>query len=225
MKKLLSFALLSTTMAVASPAWAGSNDGKLQVKVMGSYVITDGKITSVELDTLGLPAGSQTRADESQVPTIAAEYFITPNISVETICCITEHDVTGTGPVDGATLISNADVLPATLTLKYHMQTGLGFKPYIGAGPAYFFFIGEEPGATTSAAGATRQQLNDKFGGVVQAGVDVPLNDQGLGLSVDVKRYFLNTTAFWFDKDGNQLLRTRHRVDPWLLSAGVAYRF
>lgn len=225
MKKLLSFALLSTAMAVASPAWAGSNDGKLQVKVMGSYVITDGKITSVELDTLGLPPGSQTRADESQVPTIAAEYFVTPKFSLETICCITEHDVTGTGPVHGATLISNADVLPATLTFKYHMQTGLGFKPYIGAGPAYFFFINEKPGATTSAAGATRQQLNDKFGGVVQAGVDVPLNDQGLGLSVDVKRYFLNTTAFWFDKDGNQLLRTRHRVDPWLLSAGVAYRF
>lgn len=225
MKKLLSIALISTAMAVASPAWAGSQEGKLQIKVLGTFVNTNGKITSVVEDNLGLPAGTQTRSDESWIPTVAAEYFFTPNISIETICCITEHDVTGTGPLQGAGLISNADVLPATLLFKYHMQTGLGFKPYIGAGPAYFFFIGEDPGDTIRTLGATKQQLDDKFGVALQAGVDVPLNDDGLGLSVDVKRYFMNTTASWHDKDGNQLLRTHHRIDPWLFSAGVAYRF
>jgi len=52
----------------------------------------------------------------------------------------------------------------------------------------------------------------------------VPLNDTGLGLSVDVKRYFIDTTARWFV--GNTLaIETEHKLDPWVISAGLAYRF
>jgi outer membrane protein len=58
----------------------------------------------------------------------------------------------------------------------------------------------------------------------LQAGFDLPINDKGLGLSVDAKRYFVNTTASWFAGD-TEVLRTRHRIDPWVISAGLAYRF
>jgi len=58
----------------------------------------------------------------------------------------------------------------------------------------------------------------------LQAGFDVPLNDNGFGFSVDVKRYFIDTTARWFV--GNTLaIETEHKLDPWVISAGVAYRF
>lgn len=224
MKNTLKLAAAVAALAMSGAALAGSNDGKIQVKAMGTLVAPNGKITSVELDSIGLPAGTQTKADDNFVPTIAAEYFFTPNISLETICCVTQHDVTGTGPLAGAGLVSDANIIPATLTAKYHLVTGTGFKPYIGAGPTYFIFIDEKAGATAQALGATRQKMNDKVGFALQAGFDLPLNEKGLGLSVDAKRYFVNTTAHWYAGQ-TEVLRTRHRLDPWVVSAGLAYRF
>jgi len=218
---LMSIAALAMT---CSPATA-NDDGRFQVKLMGTAVLPDGEITDLQNNAIGLPAGSQTQANDNVVPTIALEYFASDNFSVETICCLTQHDIDGAGTIAGAEAVSDAKILPATLTAKYHV-TGLGgIKPYVGAGVTYFFFIDEGPGTTTAALGATRQQVNDKFGGVLQAGADIKLGDSGFGLSLDAKRYFLRTTARWFDAADNEILRTRHKIDPWVLSAGVAYRF
>ena len=76
-----------------------------------------------------------------------------------------------------------------------------------------------------SALGATRQQMNDHFGGVLQAGVDIPVNDSGMAISLDAKRYFLTTSAHWFNAAGTEVIGTRHRIDPWVISAGIAFRF
>ncbi len=224
MKPTILAALAATTMAV-TPQAARAEAGDVQVKLLGTAVLPDGEITELQNNAVGLPAGSQTAANDNYVPTIALEYFVSDNFSLETICCLTQHDVDGRAALAGAEAVSNAKILPATLTAKFHLNTESGFKPYIGAGPTYFVFIDEQPGATTAALGATRQQLNDKFGLAVQAGFDLPLGEDGFGLSVDAKRYFLRTTARWFDAGGTEVLRTRHKIDPWVISAGVSYRF
>ena len=211
----------------ASPAIAGSPDGQLQIKVLGTMVDPDGSIDEVILNP-GLPAGTDTAGDTNYVPTLAIEYFVTPNVSLETICCMTQHDVDAVSPaaLAGGQLVSNANIVPATLTLKYHLGEPGGFQPYIGAGPTYFIFIDEQPGAAArTVLGATRQRMNDHFGFALQAGFDMPINDQGVGLTVDVKRYFLSTTAHWFNATGTEILTTRHNIDPWVISAGIAYRF
>lgn len=227
MKKLalLSSTLFATAMLLSAAPTVAQTEGSVQVKVLGTAVLPDGKITEVRLDTLNLPAGTQAEADDNYVPTVAIEYFVSPNISFETICCVTQHDVTATGPLAGAGLISNANIIPATLTAKYHFAPEGGIRPYIGAGPTYFIFIDEGPGNSISGLGATRQTLSDSLGVAVQAGVDIPVNDSGLSVSLDAKRYWVSTTARWFDAADNQILRTRHAVDPWVLSAGIAYRF
>lgn len=208
----------------ASPA-AAQEAGDIQLKVLATAVLPDGKITDVVNDGIGLPAGTQTAADDNYVPTIAAEYFLSPNFSLETICCVTQHDVDGRGALAGAGLVSNANIIPATLTAKYHFGEAGGIRPYIGAGPTYFIFIDEKPGNTARALGATTQRMNDHFGVALQAGVDIPVNDSGMSISLDAKRYFLRTTARWFNAAGTEVLQTRHRIDPWVLSAGVAFRF
>lgn len=83
MKKLPAAAIAAAfaATAFAAPAHAGSTDGKWQIKVLGSAVLPDGKITRVEKDLIGLPAGSQTKANDNVVPTVAIEYFFTKNIS------------------------------------------------------------------------------------------------------------------------------------------------
>lgn len=220
-----SVAIAASVIGFAAPATAQDTAGRIQVKLLGTAVLTDGKISDVLVDRIGLPAGTQTAADDNYVPTIAVEYFVTPNISLETICCVTQHDVDGRGALAGAGLVSNATIIPATLTVKYHFGEAGGIQPYVGAGPTYFLFIDDEPGTTAIALGATRQQMNDHFGVALQAGVDIPVNDSGLAVSIDAKRYFLSTTAHWFNAAGTEVLATRHRIDPWLLSAGIAYRF
>ena len=207
----------------AAPAHAQDSDGKVQVKLLGSYVIPDGKITAVNEDIVGLPDTLQTEANENFVPTLAVEYFVSPNFSVETICCMTQHDVDAVSGLPNAELVSDAKLIPATLTAKYHLDAG-AVKPYVGAGATYFWWVDVEPGADTIPLGVTRTTLSDELGLVLQAGADIAIGDQGLGLTVDAKRYFVDTTARWYAGD-TLAIETDHKLDPWVLSAGVSYRF
>ncbi|MCA0909103.1 OmpW/AlkL family protein [Qipengyuania gaetbuli] len=218
------FALSFATLAIAAfPATASAEAGDLQVKLLGTLVSPDGEITRVDTDIVGLPADTQTKANDNFVPTLAIEYYFSDNFSVETICCMTQHDVDAVSGLPGAELVSNAKVIPATFTAKYHFDLG-AVRPYVGAGPTYFLWVGEDPGAATLPLGVTDTDLSDEFGVALQAGFDVDLNDKGLGLTFDAKRYFVDTTAQWYVGD-TLAIQTKHKLDPWVLSAGVSYRF
>ena len=223
MKRIpLSLAALSALALL--PGQAAAQAGDVRVKLLATLVAPDGKIRDVKTDLIGLPAGSEAKADDNVTPTIAIEYFVADHVSLETIAGVTQHDVNGRGALAGAELVSNAKIVPATLTVKYHFGEDGGVQPYIGAGPSYFIFIDEKPGAATRALGATRQKMGDKFGVAVQAGIDIPVNDRGLSLSFDAKRYILRPTAHWY-AGTTEVLATKHRLDPWVISAGVGFRF
>jgi outer membrane protein len=223
MRKAAALLALLGSVAVAQPALAAA-DGKLQIKVLGTAVLPDGKIEKVKKDLVGLPAGTQTKANDNVVPTVAIEYFFTPNVSLETICCLTQHDVDGTTGLPGAELVADAQIIPATFTLKYHLMPEGAIRPYIGAGPTYFLFIKDKPGAAARGLGANGFKLDDALGVALQAGVDVPVGGNGMVVSLDAKKYFVSTDAHWY-VDGTEVIRTRHKLDPWLLSAGVGFRF
>lgn len=216
-------ALAIAAMTTAMPAMA-QEAGDIQVRLFATTVMPDGAIDEVRTDTIGLPAGTQTKADDSVIPKVTIEYFLSPNFSIETYCCVSPHDVTGVGGLQGAELIDNAIILPATLTAKYHFDIGGGFKPYIGAGPAYFFIFSEDVGSDAAALGVTDVDLSDEFGVALQAGADIALGTNGWSLGLDAKKYFIGTTAT-FRAGDTTALRTDHDLDPWVLSAGVGFRF
>ena len=222
MKKVVVLAA-SALALVASPAAAQDREGTFQFKVLGTAVLPDGAIDEVNVDLVGLPAGTQTKANDNFVPTVAIEYFVTENISVETIAGVTQHDVDGTTGLPGAELVSNAKIVPATLTAKLHFDAG-GVKPYVGAGPTYWLIFDEQPGAATIPLGVTDFNLDNELGFALQAGVDVPLGDDGFAISLDAKRYFIDLTAQWYA--GSTLaIETEHKIDPWVLSVGVGFTF
>lgn len=228
-------AILSTGIAVlamiATPAVAQDRAGTVQVKVLGTGVLPDGEIDVQAVDTsttLGAAAAAittpfDTTANDNVVPTVAIEYFFTNNLSVETICCMTQHDVDGTGALAGTELVSNARLIPATVTAKYHVDAGV-IKPYVGVGATYFLWVSDKPGAFTVPLGITDTDLSDEFGFVLQGGVDIPLGEGGFGLSLDAKKYFVDTTARWYEGD-TLALQSEHKLDPWVLSAGVTFSF
>ena len=223
MKKLTLMAATAALAAAATPALAGSPDGRWQLKLLGTGVLVDGKITKVTNDLVGLPAGSQTDINDNVVPTVGVEYYATPSISIETICCLTQHHASGAGALAGTRIVDHVMILPATVTLKYHLDAG-PIKPYVGVGPSVFFFIDEKPGSTALTF-SNRVRLDNRIGVVLQAGVDIPVNADGLGISLDAKKYFMNTKAHFFNAAGTEVLTTVHKLDPWVLSAGVSYRF
>jgi len=210
--------------AAATPAFATDADGRLQVKVLATAVLPDGKIKDVKTNLVGIPATSQTKANDNVVPTVAIEYYATPDLSVETICCVTQHHVKGMGPIAGTDIVDHVLILPATLTLKYHARLG-PVRPYVGIGPSLFIIFDEKPGATARALGASRVKMSNELGLALQAGVDIPVNDKGIGISFDAKRYFMNTTATFYTAAGVEALKTKHALDPWVLSSGVYFRF
>jgi len=222
LRRLGGTALALALAGLAAPV-AAQEAGEIQIKVLGTAVLPDGEIDQVNLDLVGLPAGTQTVANDNFVPTLAIEYFVSSNVSVETICCVTQHDVDGVAGAAGTELVSDGVLIPATFTLKYHFNPG-GISPYVGAGPTYFMWIDDEPGATAVALGADDFSFSDELGFALQAGIDVPLGDNGFGASLDAKRYFVGTTATWF-ANGTPVIETEHNLDPWVLSAGVSYRF
>jgi outer membrane protein W len=85
----------------ATPVMAqdGETDraGDIQFKVLGTAVLPDGKITDINVNLPGLPATLQTKANDNFVPTLAVEWFVTDNVSIETIAGTTQHDVDTTG--------------------------------------------------------------------------------------------------------------------------------
>ncbi|MCJ2187073.1 OmpW/AlkL family protein [Novosphingobium beihaiensis] len=232
MRKIMMLAALSATTAIATPAMAGSPDGKIQVKVLGTAVLPDGGIDKIKyvdpalattLDGMGV-SDIDTKANDNVVPTIAIEYFFTKNISVETICCLTQHHVNGAADLAGTNLVNHVLILPATVTAKYHLDMGGPIKPYVGAGPSIFFVFDEKPGATAQALGVDKVKMSNSFGVALQGGVDIALGDSGFGLSIDAKKYFMKPTAKFYAA-GTKVLETKHDLDPWVLSAGLAYRF
>jgi outer membrane protein len=235
MRNILS-ATVSSVMALAAltapvAAHAGSLDGKWQIKLLGTAVLPDGKIKSVlsvnTATTLGATvapvANPQTVVSDNGVPTLAVEYFFSPTVSVETICCTTAHHVNGVGALAGANLVNDVYLVPATVTVKAHANLG-PIKPYVGAGPALFIMLHSKPGVTAAALGITRTRLSSDFGVAFQAGCDIPLGKSGFGLSLDAKKYLMTTNAHFY-QGTTEALATHHTLNPLLLSAGVSYRF
>lgn len=221
-------ALAAATMLAGAAHAEGNADGKIQFKVLATAVLPDGAVKQVKTDVLGLvpTAVGNTVASDNVTPTVAIEYFFTPNISVETIAGVTAHHVSASaGALKGTELISKIHIIPATLTAKYHLPLGHGIKPYIGAGPALFIVLADEPSAALKAAlpAVTRTKLSSEFGVALQGGIDIALG-HGYGLSFDAKKYWVGTDATVY-AGSTRALVTRNKLDPWVLSAGVSYRF
>ncbi|AXB75102.1 OmpW family protein [Novosphingobium sp. P6W] len=232
MRKITLLAALTAATAFSGPALAGSPEGRFQVKVLATGVLPDGGVDKIKSIDTGLAAtlsgmgvsDVDAKANDNVVPTIAAEYFFSKAVSVETICCFTQHHVSGAAYLAGTRLVDHVLILPATLTAKFHLDTGGPIKPYVGAGPALFLVFDEKPGVTARALGVDRVKMSNSLGLALQGGVDIALGQSGYGVSLDAKKYFIKPTASFY-ADGVNVLETKHNLDPWVISAGLSYRF
>ena len=199
------------------------NPWMIRVRALG--VLPDAGGSSVNV--LGVPAlsspNSGLRIDDTVVPELDISYFFTKNIAAELILGVTKHNITGTGTLSNLN-IGSSWLLPPTLTLQYHFTELGAFKPYIGAGVNYTVFFSQSAGNTPlGGLAVTQLGISNSFGAAVQVGFDYML-DRHWGLNLDVKKLFLRPN---YSATVNNAIPVtgRANIDPWLVGAGVTYKF
>ncbi len=202
-------------LAVASGAQAEDftpkAKGDIVLNVRATGVVPQG--TDPITTLAGAATGLRADASYDVMPTIGVTYFFTDNIAAEVIAGTTNHTVKAKGP--GVDLkIKETWVLPPIVTLQYHFAPQARVSPYVGAGINYMlFYSGEDKNGFAL-------KIKDGFGTALQAGVDVALQGQW-ALNLDAKKVFFDTTA----TDRINGVKTKVTLDPWVLSAGIGYRF
>ena len=196
---------LSMVVGLASaPTAAWADDGAWLVRVRAVY------LDSANSDSTGLDLSINNKT----IPEIDFSYFFTPAFSTELVLTYPQsQDIRS-----GGSTIGSLKHLPPTLTAQYHF-TGLGaFVPYVGAGVNYTHFsnVSFNPGVQT----ALQPTLSaNSYGLAAQIGADYAIA-KNIYLNLDVKKVQIHTDVSSFGAKVGTF-----KVDPWLIGAGVGWRF
>ncbi|WP_019624308.1 OmpW/AlkL family protein [Thioalkalivibrio thiocyanoxidans] len=203
---LLAPAALIPAHATAASADVSAGDWLLR----GGLTYISPKSDNGDLDVggtdVGVDVGSSTR------PTGTVTYMFTDNLGMELLVGIPfKHDISLEGDRVGYTRL-----LPPTLSLQYHFNTGTAFRPYLGAGVNYTHFFDE---STRGALDGTKMRLSDSWGAAVQAGIDMAIDDN----------WFVNAEVRWIDIESTVRVEGERlgtvEIDPWSFGMNVGYRF
>ncbi len=182
-----------------------------QIRVRGLGVMTN---DSGFVDGI---AGSDLSSSDTVVPELDISYFFTDNIAAELILGTTYSNVKAEGSIAGLGKVGKTWLLPPTVTLQYHFTDFGAFKPYVGAGVNYTLFYNQ-----SGSGDFTNLDVKNKLGAALQVGFDYMLDDHW-GVNFDVKKLFLEPE--WKVDYKGAPLTGKAKLDPWLVGAGVTYRF
>jgi outer membrane protein len=208
-------AFAAALAAHAPPAAAGSENGNIMVRVLGTVVAPD---SSATLSAGGAPIAGDADVSTEVIPAATISYFLNKNIALELFCCFSKHEVDGKGAIAGLGEVADTWVFPPAVTLQYHFD-GLGaLKPYVGAGFQYIYAFDE--GVGDNALGATKVKVDDAIGLTLQAGIDISMGG-GWYLNADVKKTWIEHDVSWVGTG----VKADLELDPWIISTGLGYRF
>ncbi len=189
---------------------AASEKSPWQIRVRALGVVTEdnGSVDAIP--------GSDLSYSDTVVPELDITYFFTDNIAAELILGTTTAKVYGEGAVSALDTIGETWVLPPTLTLQYHFTNFGQFKPYIGAGVNYTIFYNQKDRSGKNL------DIENTFGAALQVGFDYMIDDHW-GVNLDVKKLFLEPD--YTVEVGSTKYKGKAELNPWLIGAGVTYRF
>lgn len=205
----LSFCLIAGAAGTAQAARVEGTDTWAAER----FQIRGRLITVAPDESSSTTAGGEVNVGDGMMPEVDLSYYFTDNVAVEVIASTTQHSLSHNALGD----LGRTWVLPPTVTLQYHFTPNNSFSPYVGAGLNYSIFYGEE---AAGGNGINDLELEGGIGYALQAGADYWI-DNNWGVNFDVKKLFLNVDG----SVNNGAVRADVDLDPWVIGAGVSYRF
>jgi outer membrane protein len=195
MKTTIVLVMTASALALSAPLTrAAEGDNVARLKLININPDVGG-------DVSGLDVHDETTAE------VGLTHFFAPNWAVDLGISYAKHDVSLGGGDAGS-----VKLMPVNLTAQYHFMPDGAFRPYVGAGLNYTHL------SDVDIAGGTVGLEKDRFGPVIQAGLDWPIQNTAWSLNADVKKVWLSTDASGAASGSVDL-------DPWIFGVGVGYRF
>lgn len=217
------------TLLPYAHAWA--EQGDWIVRLRGLAIVPNDDSGLISLSGTPMP-GTGVSVDTQFVPEVDITYMFHRNWGVEVIAGAANHNVGmkgSIGPVTNGMRLFDTWVLPPTVTLQYHFLPDNNIRPYVGFGVNYTTFFAEKSSNALeqSIGGPVSVNVQDSWGWAAQVGMDIQIRDNWF-FNVDLKYIDIATTAK-LDINGGPLVGNRLKVDvdidPWVIGAGIGYRF
>jgi outer membrane protein len=201
MKKNIFLAAVLATCAAGSAMaqTAGESPWLVRLRAVHLDSANGGSTTA----NLGLSMNNKT------IPEVDITYFFSPNLAAELVLTVPQKQTVYSNGTD----IGTFKHLPPSLLMQYHFTNVQGFKPYVGAGMNYTRIT------NVNLASGTAGLEKSSVGGVLQAGLDIPI-DKKLSFNIDVKKVYLRSDVFLAGANVGDF-----KIDPVLFGVGVGYRF
>jgi outer membrane protein len=194
---------------------AQADDGTWEVRLRALRLAMAQK--SDAIPALAVP-GDAIHVNDKWIPDIDFEHFFTPHFSSELVLTYPQKQTVTVekSALGGPTAIGTFKHLPPTLTAKYNLLPGATFRPYVGAGVNITYISSVDLNVPTVG----RLDLDHwRVGPAVQAGFDYKVAD-GWFVNADAKWAMLRSDVKF---QGTKI--SEARLDPFLLSVGLGYRF
>lgn len=189
----------------------------LNTHAMEKNMMVRMRALSVMPEESGKPStiGGKVKLTDSAVPELDFTYFFSENFAAELILATTPHTASVKNSTLGNVDLGDVNLLPPTLLAQYHKEFG-NWKPYVGAGLNYTVFFDQHSGAVDSV------KYENGFGYAWQVGTDYKIAEN-VYLNFDIKKLYLSTDVTV--KSGGTKVTADVDINPWLVGAGVGYRF
>jgi len=206
------------SILAASPAAAAEGEGwqagDFNAKLSAVGFLFD---SEAAIDLAGAPFdGAGAKVEDGISAATEFEYFLTSELSVAVNFGLPlETDINGTGLLAGL-VAGQVDYGIGATTLRYHVDTGSAFVPYVGAGLGRLFIFDESDGAVAGL------EVEGAWAPVVQGGASVFLGEH-LGLYANVSYAPLDTEASGLVM--GLPAEVEMTLDPTVVQGGLFYRF
>lgn len=205
---------LAVPLATASAQTADSSDNLVagSVLVRGRILGVIPKHGSATISRIG----GHLQNSDSVAPEVDISYFFTNHIAVEAEVGYEHTTLTAQGTRLGNVAIGKVSSVPLFVVPQYHFLPFSRFNPYVGIGLAILPYFDADP------AGGLVQQLSvsSEAGAIFQFGVDYRVSGPWYA-NFDVKKLILSAHA----TANNGALSASGQVNPWVIGAGIGYRF
>lgn len=190
-----------------------------QIRLDAAGIITDrgGSLSTV---STGAFVSNGITGSNAIIPELDISYFFTKNLAVQLMCCFSAHNLFLNGGALAGTQVAHTWIFPPTLLFQYHVTSFGRFQPYIGVGVNYTHYFSQNP----NYAVLNYVHVADSWGVAGQIGFDYMINDNW-GFNVDVKKIMMNPHVDANLAGSGTALTGRADLSPWIVAAGVTYRF